>query len=357
MILSGELKDFSLADVLQLLLQQRKSGVLNLDRPKEKAELFISQGNITGVRVNGDTPESKVKEMLIESGRIGRKELAELEGISKDMDRSLLATLTAKGFIGEDDRQEWIQIISEDMVCELFSWVSGQYEFGTGLKGQPGSLANLNISTEFACMEGMRRIDEWPRLREALPDEKAVYRRTTTPFGGDKLGWDNLVLELVDGRKSLQQIGKQVPFGSFRLHECMVNLWDGGFVLPAEDTRQELEPAAAADPESERDRKTAMVLGLFVLVFLSASAVRLLALWVLGFGTPGTTDYEARIGHALAKENLETFLVDYAARKDNFPISLSTLAKEGVFESGEMKDAPGSKPRYVKINQKDFTLK
>ena len=27
-------------------------------------------------------------------------------------------------------------------------------------------------------MEGMRRIDEWPRLREALPDFKQVFRPT-----------------------------------------------------------------------------------------------------------------------------------------------------------------------------------
>jgi hypothetical protein len=56
MILSGELRDFSLADVLQLLLQQRKTGVLTLNREKEKAELFVSQGNLTGVRVNGESP-------------------------------------------------------------------------------------------------------------------------------------------------------------------------------------------------------------------------------------------------------------------------------------------------------------
>src|SRR5690606_40855074 len=57
MILSGELKDFSLADVLQLLLQQRKSGVLVLSDKKENAELFISQGDLAGVRVNGETPD------------------------------------------------------------------------------------------------------------------------------------------------------------------------------------------------------------------------------------------------------------------------------------------------------------
>jgi hypothetical protein len=116
MILSGELKDFSLADVLQLLLQQRKSGVLVLSEGREKAELFIASGNLTGVRVNGETPESKIKEILIETGRVTKQDMGDLEAISRDMDRTLLATLAAKGHLSEDDRKEWLQIITEDMV-------------------------------------------------------------------------------------------------------------------------------------------------------------------------------------------------------------------------------------------------
>ena len=72
MILSGELKDFSLADVLQLLLQQRKSGVLNLANGKEKAEVFISQGNVNGVKVNGEMPEDKIRDMLVASGKVDK---------------------------------------------------------------------------------------------------------------------------------------------------------------------------------------------------------------------------------------------------------------------------------------------
>lgn len=354
MILSGDLKDFSLADVLQLLLQQRKSGVLNLTHGRDNAEIFISQGNLTGVRVNGAGPEAKIREVLVESRRVGAREMAEIETIAADMNRPLLATLTAKGHVAEADADEWLQIISEDMVCDLFSW-GGRYEFQTGQKGS-GGYSHLNLSTEFACMEGMRRIDDWPRLHEKIPRERMVFRPTEKAYQGDELGWDRLVLGLVDGRKPVQQIGRETPFGSFRLFECLVNLWSGGFIAPVEDAQQESDAPAHADPESEKDRKTAMVLGISVLFFVIATAVRLVALWVLGTGSVDPADVEAGVARALERDNLEAFLIEHAARKDAFPDNPAQLSG-GALRASEIAPFIGTRTSYKKVGEKGFILK
>lgn len=361
MILSGELKDFSLADVLQLLLQQRKSGALILSEGKDRAELYITMGNLNGVRVNGETPEGKIREILIETGRIGRPEMADLEAISRDMDRSLLATLSAKGYLSEEDRKEWLQIITEDMICELFGWVSGRYEFGSGAKAQ--NMNQLNISTEFACMEGMRRIDEWPRLREALPDAKMVFRPTGRPFEGDQLSWDRSVLGLVDARKNVLQIGKQVPFGSFRLAECIVNLWHGGFIAPVKAANEGFEAPMQADPQSEKDRKTAMVLGIAVLFLVFATAVRLFSIWMVdaveqtGAEWQDPDDYEAAISRAMGKDNMEAFLIDLAARQDSLPKTLAPLVEQSALSPREISGSGGALPFYRKTGEKSFILK
>ena len=351
MILSGDLKDFSLADVLQLLLQQHKSGVLALENGKEKAELNISQGNIGGVRVNGETPEGKIREMLVETGRIGAREMAELESISGDMGRPILQTLIAKGFLSEADRDEWLQIISEDMVCDLFSWEGGKYSFGTGLKAQSAGTSHMNLSAEFACMEGMRRIDEWPRLREAVPDGRLVFCPTGRPFDGDELGWDRLVLGLVDGRRTVDAIGRQVPFGSFRLAECLVNLWNGGFVAPVQDQGAHHEHAAQPDPVSERDRKSALVVGGFSLLLLAALAVRLFALWIMNANPPVSAGAEARITRSLARENVEAFLIDHAARNGAFPEDLDQLVSEGAVDRHDIRGRSRGKVLYRKTDK------
>lgn len=360
MILSGELKDFSLADVLQLLLQQRKTGVLALAHGKDKAELYISLGNLTGVRVNGEAPESKVKDILVETGRLQRAEMSDLDAIARDMDRPLMSVLASKGYLKEEDRKEWFQIITEDMVCELFGWQEGRYEFQASQKPPP--VASLNLSTEFACMEGMRRIDDWPRLKEALPDHKVVFRPTGRPYEGDPQGWDYLVLGLVDSRRSVAQIGKQVPFGAFRLSECMVNLWHGGFIAPVKAASEGHEAPVQVDPQSEKDRKTAMVLGVAVLFLVFATALRLFSIWMVGAveqtgpGWQDPDDYEYGISHAMARDNMETFLIDLAARTDSLPRTLAPLIEEGILSKREI-DGPAGRPYYRKTGPNTFMLK
>ncbi len=363
MKLSGDLKDFSLADVLQLLLQQRKSGVLNLVNGKEKAEIFISAGNVNGVRVNGEMPEDIIKQMLIASGKVEKDEMHELESMSREMNRPLLTTLAAKGHLTDEDKKEWLQIISEDMVCELFGWLKGQYDFGTGLKAQSSISMQLNISTEFACMEGMRRIDEWPRLKESIPDAKVVFNLMEKTYDGDQLGWDYLVLGLVDGRKSVAQIAKQVPFGSFRLSECLVNLWEGGFVAPVEDSVDEIDLPTAADPQNEKDRKTAMVLGTAFMFLLLALVVRLVSYWFLSLNLSSASQqsseggYAVKIANHFAYDNIEVLIVDHADRQNKLPANLKVLVDEGALVPNEISGPIGNKPVYKKLTKKTYQLK
>jgi hypothetical protein len=292
---------------------------------------------------------------------VTKQEMADLDAISRDMDRPVLSTLIAKGHLTEDDRKEWLQIITEDMVCELFGWANGRYEFGTAAKANFGG--QLNISTEFACMEGMRRIDEWPGLREALPDPKMVFRPTGRPFDGDAQSWDKMVLGLVDARRNVQQIGKLVPFGSFRLSECMVNLWHGGFIAPIKGSDEGHVAPIQADPQSEKDRKTAMVLGIAVLFLVFATAVRLFSIWMVGaVERTGSEwqdpdDYESAIPRAMARDNMEAFLIDHAAKADSFPKTLAPLVRDGALNSREIPPSGNEAPFYRKTGEKTFILK
>jgi hypothetical protein len=214
----------------------------------------------------------------------------------------------------------------------------------------------MNLSADFACMEGMRRIDEWPRLRESVPDGRMVFCPTGRPFDGDELGWDRLVLGLVDGRRTVDSIGRQVPFGSFRLAECLVNLWNGGFVAPVQDQGLHHEHAAQPDPDAERDRKTALVVGGFVLLFLVALAVRLIALWMMNVNPPLSAGAEARITRSLARENVEAFLIDHAARNGGYPDDLDQLVSEGAVDRRDIRGKTRGKAFYRK-SDKGYILK
>jgi hypothetical protein len=125
-------------------------------------------------------------------------------------------------------------------------------------------------------------------------------------------------------------------------------LWNGGFITPVQGAGLEHEQTVRTDPESEKDRKTAMVVGTCILVFVAATAVRLIALWMIELGSPGPAGSEARITRSLARENVEVFLIDHVARKDGFPEGLDALVREGVLRNEDIRGNLGSKAIYRK---------
>jgi hypothetical protein len=282
--------------------------------------------------------------------------MADLEALSRDMGRPLLSTLSAKGLLADEQREDWFQMAAEDMVCDLFTWPDGQYSFSTSQKSLPHALGTLRISTEFACMEGMRRIDEWPRLQEAMPSGNMVFRSLELPPSEEMGEWEALVLEAVDGARPLSRIGLVVPFGTFRLYECVLNLWRSGNIEPTE--------AEAAQPEavqpvaqSEKDQKTALVIGVAAACLVFAAAFRFVGSWVLERSAPAPALVETRAQARLAIRNAEVFLLQDASERGSFAEQLTDLVRRGPLSVSEAYGPPGARLQYRKTGPGDFELR
>ncbi len=356
MILSGQLEDFSLPDILQLLLQQKKTGNLTLTRGKEKSEISLSQGTITSVRNGLQNPENKIREMLIESGRISSEDFQLLQNLSQQVNRPLLTTLVAKGHATEEEKESWLQLAAEDMICDLFAWTEGHYDFTTGQKSQAGFVQS--ISTEFACMEGMRRIDDWPRLKESLPEDTLVFRKISDIYNdGDDQSWEHALWEKINGRKTLKQLEKEMPFGTFRLYEMILGLWNRGHIEPAEQIPHSPETSRAKYQPSEKEHKTTLVLGVAGFIFVCALLMRFIIVALWGGSTLLMNQNQARIEDQLKQENIEALLIDYAYKNDNFPKNLAVMVKEDIFAPRELKNKRGREIPYRKINDREFEFK
>ena len=236
--LNGQLRDFSLPDVLQFILQQRKSGRLSLTYHHQRAEVGISRGNISHIDVDGRNVETVIRDWLLSCGRMSPDELEGVESVSRSMDRSILETLVAKKFISPEERADWIQIVAEDLVCDLFQWQEGAYEFNTEVPATILRGVGLNLSTEMITMEGMRRLDEWPRLRDRLGSPGVQVSISQMPASISELGPEAIILrqlELSSSSLTLEELEKRVPFGRFRLYDTLVAYADEGYVTLRQD--------------------------------------------------------------------------------------------------------------------------
>lgn len=326
--LNGQLKDFPLADILQFIQQQRKSGRIILTTRTQRAEIGIQRGNIAFVEVDGRNVETQVSRWLQLSGRITQDELLGLESVSRQMDRSVLETLVAKRFITAEERAEWAHYTAEDLVCDLFSWNDGTHEFNTELPATTPRNIPLNISTEMISMEGMRRLDEWPRLLQRFPTPEIMVSRGSLALDDLEPSPERIILEAIpeEGQISLAELEKRVPFTRYRCVEVLAAYGDQGYAsFHVEGQTLGAIPVAMVAPKQISASSSAMMAGLaaaLVLVALgiNAAASGLLSAFAVS-PTSATTQAKARI----ESQKLTAAVLAHRARSGEWPRSLSSL--------------------------------
>lgn len=319
--LNGQLRDFSLPDVLQFILQQRKSGRLTLTFHHQKAEVGISRGNISHVDIDGRNVETVIRDWLMACGRMTPDELTGVESVSRSMERSILETLVAKKFVTAEERAEWVQVVAEDLICDLFQWQEGAYEFNTDVPANAMRGVGINLSTEMITMEGMRRLDEWPRLRDRLGSPGVQVSLAHPPPSTSELGPEALILrqlELASAPLTLDELEKRVPFGQFRLYDTIVAYADEGYLTLRQDGKTfDSHVRVSVDAEPVKASSTAALLAMGGI----AMVVALLVNWM-------TT---AAIGH-LASVPDRGFI---GAESRFEGIKLHTAIQRTRFQTGE----------------------
>ena len=337
--LNGQLRDFSLPDVLQFILQQRKSGRLTLTFHHQKAEVGISRGNISHVDIDGRNVETVIRDWLMSCGRMSPDELSGVESVSRSMDRSILETLVAKKFISAEERADWIQIVAEDLICDLFQWSEGAYEFNTDLPASAMRGVGINLSTEMITMEGMRRLDEWPRLRDRLGSPGVQVSLAQPPPSLAELGPEGLILQQLQMSSSavtLDELEKRVPFGRFRLFDTIVAYADEGYVTLRQDGKTfDSHVPISLDGETGKSSSTAILLAMGASLML----VALLVNWMLSaaIGHLASVSERGFIGAESRFEGtkLHTAVERYRFQTGEWPTSLDKLQSGFPITRGE----------------------
>src|SRR6185369_16961993 len=104
------------------------------------------------------------------------------------------------------------RLVGEEAVYRALIWNDGEFEVEFTKVENPDAIES---STQGLLMEGMRRVDEWGRLLEALPplttvfevdSEELLERLNEIP---DEL---NSILRLFDGKRTLMAVVDASPF-------------------------------------------------------------------------------------------------------------------------------------------------
>jgi len=143
----------------------------------------------------------------------------------------------------------------------LFTWLDGEYRFEEGpLPTQ--EIITLKMSTGNLILDGIRRINDFVRLRNELPPLSTVLQMTTDPLvlfqDIDLKESERKLLVLIDGKNTISEIfaASELPaFETLKLLAFFLSIGLAEFVVihPAEKPSVHAAPTA---PERSREPRT-----------------------------------------------------------------------------------------------------
>jgi len=225
--LTGDLRVVPIAEVLQLLQDQKQTGILSVTRGGAKIELSFKQGRVLMASAAGLAEEYLLGRFIIDANLMTEDELEDfIEGLSGGL---LGAELVKAQRLTPDDLKEAMSRQTSELVYELLRWNFGRFTF-RATQDLPTSAqeAALDLSVDGILMEGFRRVDEWHLIEREIDDFDQVFVRNddaVKAMGPDRLTREEqIVLELVNGKNSVKDIIRQSRMSSFDVSKMLYRL-------------------------------------------------------------------------------------------------------------------------------------
>ena len=239
MVLSGSLHEFILADVFQLLSQQKATGKLVVTSDKRCGHVILKEGIIAGAREDSDSLEARLTNCLETIKRVPSRDVSRLVSGSGNRTGPLCSAALQKKMISEAELRDLACAAIEDIACSLFAWKQGTYRFESQDNVDGCVVRGVALGTDTIIMEAMRRIDELKRDSMNIPPT-TVFVRTSPPTPLSPTGTiseilrepDAYLLSLVNGMQPVPVLASQTFLGYYRVIETLSRLLERQDISP-----------------------------------------------------------------------------------------------------------------------------
>ena len=235
MALQGTLKDFSITEIIQLIGQQLKTGVLKIRRGKDLVEIHFVDGMIVHIYSNYRGKKDLIGEILVKAQLITEEQLERVLKIQKDTLKYLGEILVELQLLTKDDVLKVISTQIYETIYELFWWEDGNFNFDLKLVESYKKIP-FALSTEQVLLNILRMVDEWSEIEKKIFSPHLIFKRPLgleeKSVGGlsqsylkEKLTSEQeLIYNIVDGTRTVQEIIDRSLLGKFNASEILVEL-------------------------------------------------------------------------------------------------------------------------------------
>lgn len=244
MALEGSLKEFGLADILQLLYFQKKTGSLIIEGRFDRVKVLFKDGNIVAIESRRRLESNRLGRILIKKGLITQAELDELLKQQPLTGLRLGEMLVQKGVAPEAITESLTKQMTETLI-QILQWKEGYYEF----KPEGVSISKdlpLSLDTQHMLMEGLRVLDEYSVIGEKVTPDMVFEIAGEIPQ--DLSEQERQVIELINGENELSTIVELSGMEEIEVSRTILKLLEAGII------RQKKEEEFIAPPPEEEKR-------------------------------------------------------------------------------------------------------
>jgi hypothetical protein len=197
---SGNIDPVTFPHLLVDLHRRGATGSLKVTGPVHPKALYFRGGRV--LFGSSNDPRDQLGSILIESGRITREQLDEVNA-KVGPGNPLAKVLAESGFVNQRELGEAARMKVESILADVLSWASGSFEFEDGVL--PKGAVDLKLSTEKLLLASVQRVSdrgfalrhvELSAVLEPAPDGESALSEVRADV------WP--LLERLDGRRSLK---------------------------------------------------------------------------------------------------------------------------------------------------------
>lgn len=246
MALKGNLRDFTTAQLLNLINLARKSGQLIIDGNRH-AVVSFQAGKL--VYAETDMEAGNLSHILYRAGKLTQQQANLInERLQGKNDRQLGHRLIQSKLITQTDIIQSIRNHILNVVYKLFLWPEGEFRFEA--TDHPSSdRITIPIDLDHVIVEGSRRLEETERLNKQLPDLDATLRFIEDP--NNRLRNMNLtadewrIISHISPKLSIKEIASASKLTDFQVRRTVHGLIEAGVVKIGPKEQVEAEPKSA----------------------------------------------------------------------------------------------------------------
>lgn len=251
MAIKGNLSDFTLTQLLNLINLAHKSGNLVVEGSNEAVEVFFSNGKLAYAQ-NGEDDSSLVG-ILHKSNLLSSSQYRGIKANGNGMsDKELGLLLINANYFSQQDILTSLQSHFVDIVNRLFTWMEGVFQFNTDVI-PPEDKITVQVNLENLILEGSRQIHELEHLEEEIPSLEIGAKFVDRPgenITSLKLSSDEWrVIPYIDPQNKLSLIAQVTGLSDLKIRQVIYSLVQAGVIEMVRPLTAEGTPPPIRLPE------------------------------------------------------------------------------------------------------------